>query len=139
MRSLVIPIFLYACESCTLTAETLPFEMRCYQRLCNISYKDHFTNKEVCRKIQAAIGEYDKFLTLVKKRKLRSFGHVSESSGLAKTILQETVKGKRRGGHKKQWEDNIKEWTGVEFVSSTRADENRTRWKGIVANSSVVP
>ena len=111
--------------------------MRCYQRLCNISYKDHVTNKEVCRKIQTAIGKYDKLLTLVKKRKLRSFGHVSKSSGLAKTILQETVEGKRRGGHKKRWED--KEWKGVEFVSSTRADENRTRWKGFVANSSVVP
>ena len=29
------------------------------------------TNEEVRRKIQAAIGEYDELLTLVKKRKLR--------------------------------------------------------------------
>ena len=36
-------------------------------------------------------------------------------------------------------EDNIKEWTGMDFASSTRAAENRTRWKGIVANASVVP
>ena len=55
-------------------------------------------DKEVCRKIQAAIEEYDKFLTLVKKGKLRWFGHVSRSSRLAKTPLQGTVKGKRRGG-----------------------------------------
>ena len=80
MRSLVISIFLYACESWTLTAElekrTQAFEMRCYRRLLNIWYKDHVTNEEVCRKIQAAIGEYDELLTLVKKRKL---------SGLAKS------------------------------------------------------
>ena len=38
-----------------------------------------------------------------------------------------------------RWEDNIKEWTGMDFASSTRAAENRSRWKGIVANSSVVP
>ena len=144
MRSLVIFIFLYACESWTLTAElekrTQAFEMRCYRRLLNISYKDHVTNEEVCRKIQAAIGEYDELLTLVKKRKLRWFGHVSRSSGLAKTILQGTVKGKRkRGRQKKRWEDNIKEWTGMDFASLTRAAENRSRWKGIVANSSVVP
>ena len=124
--------------------EKLAFEMRCYQRLFNISYKGHVTNNEVCRKTQAAIGEYDKLLTLVKKWKLRWFGHVSKSSGLAKTILQGTVKGKRRDKqrrdrHKKRWEDNIKEWTGMEFVSSTRAAENRTRLKGIVVNSSVVP
>ena len=113
--------------------------MRCYRRLLNISYKDHVTNAEVCRKIQTAIGEYDKLLTLVKKRKLRWFGHVSRSSGLAKTILQATVKGKRKRGRQKRWEDNIKEWTGMDFASSTRTAENRTRWKGIVANSSVVP
>ena len=91
MCSFVISIFLYACESWTLTAElekrTQAFEMRYYWRLLNISYKDHVTNEEVRRKIQAAIGEYDELLTLVKKRKLRWFGHVSRSSGLAKTIL----------------------------------------------------
>ena len=43
------------------------------------------------------------------------------SSGLAKTILQGTVKGKRkRGRQKKGWEDNIKEWTGMDFTSSIR-------------------
>ena len=106
MRSLVISIFLYACESWTLTAElqkrTQAFEMRCYRRLLNISYKDHVTNEEVRRKIQAAIGEYDELLTLVKKRKLRWLGHVSRSSGLAKTILQGTVKGKRKRGKQKK-------------------------------------
>ena len=107
--------------------------------LLNISYKGHVTNKEVRRKIQAAIGEYDELVTLVKKWKLRWFGHVSRSSGLAKTIQQGTVKGKRRRGRqKKGWEEKFKEWTGMDFASSRRAVENRTRWKGIVANSSVV-
>ena len=88
---------------------------------------------KVRRKIQAVIGEYDQLLTLVKKRKLRLFGHVSRSSGLAKTILQGTVKEKRkRGRQKKRWEDNIKEWTGMDFASSTRAAENRSRWKGLL-------
>ena len=144
MCSLVISILLYACESWTYTAQfqkrTQAFEMRCYRRLLNISYKDHVTYEEVHRKIQAAIGEYDKPMTLVKKWKLRWFGHVSRSSGLAKTILQGTVKGKRkRGRQKKRWEDNITQSTGTHIASSTRAAENRTRWKGIVANSSVVP
>ena len=68
--------------------------------LFNISYKDHVTDKEVCRKIQTTTEEYDELLTLVKKRKLRWFDQ---------TPLQGTVKGKRRGGQKKRWEDNIKE------------------------------
>ena len=87
MRSLVISIFLYACESWILTAElderTQAFGMRCYRRLLNISYKDRVTNEEVRRMIQAAIGEYDEVLILVEKRKLSWFGHVSRSSGLA--------------------------------------------------------
>ena len=78
MRFLVISIFLYACESWILTAElekkTQAIELRCYRRLLNISYKDHVTNEEVCRKIQAAFGEYDELLTLVKKWKPRWFG-----------------------------------------------------------------
>ena len=34
-------------------------------------------------------------LTIVKRRKLQWYGHVSRSSGLAKTILQGTVKGEK--------------------------------------------
>ena len=45
--------------------------------LLNISYKDHVIIEELRRKIQAAIGQYDELLTLVEKRKLRWFGHVS--------------------------------------------------------------
>ena len=31
------------------------------------------------------------------------------------------------------------EWTGMDFASSARAAEDRTRWKGVVLKSSVVP
>ena len=71
----------------TLTAElekrTQAFEMRCYWRILNISYNDHISNEEVRRKIQAAIGDYDELQTLVKNWKLRCFGYVSRSYGLA--------------------------------------------------------
>ena len=41
---------------------------------------------------------------------------VSRSSGLAKTIPQGTVEGgTRQGRQKKRWEDNIREWTGLEL------------------------
>ena len=42
--------------------------------------------------IQQAIGPHKDLLTIVKSRKLQWYGHVSRSSGLAKTILQGTVK-----------------------------------------------
>ena len=51
----------------------------------------------------------------------------------------ERKKTKRQTEEEVRLEDNIKEWTGMDFASSTRAAENRSRWKGIVGNSSVVP
>ena len=91
-----------------------------------IFYKDHVTNEEVHAKIQQAIGPHEDLLTIVKRRKLQWYGHVSCSPGLAKTILQGTVKGGRRPGRqRKRWEDNIREWTGLEFGKSQRAVENR--------------
>ena len=114
MRSLVTSIFLYACESWTLTAELQrriqAMEMRCYRKKLNISYKDHVTNEEVRAKIQQAIGPHEDVLTIGRRRKLQWYGHVSRSSGLAETILQGTVKGGRRQGEqRKRWEDNIRE------------------------------
>ena len=86
----------------TLTAEfqrrIQAMEMRCYRKILHISYKDHVTNEEVCAKIQQAIGPHEDLLMIVKRRKLQWYGHVSHSSGLAKTILQGTVKGGRRQG-----------------------------------------
>ena len=144
MRSLVTSIFLYACESWTLTAELQrriqAMEMRCYRKILHILYKDHVTNEEVRAKIQQAIGPHEDLLTIVKRRKLQCYSHVSRSSGLAKTILQGTVKGgRRRGRQRKRWEDNIREWTGLEFGKSQRAVENREKWRKLVAKSSVVP
>ena len=68
-------------------------KMRCYRKILYISYKHHVTNEEVRAKIKQAIGPYENLLTVVKRRKLQWYGHVSRSSGLAKTILQGIVKG----------------------------------------------
>ena len=103
-------------------------EMRCYRKILRISYKDHVTNEEVRAKIKQAIGSHKDLLTMVKRRELQWYGHVSRSSGLAKTILQGTVKGGRRQGrHGKRWEGNIREWTGLEFAKSQMAVENREK------------
>ena len=96
--------------------------------------------EEDSSKIQQAIGQHQDLLMIVKRRKLQWYGHVSRSSGLTKTILQGTVKGRRRQGRqRKWWEDNIREWTGLEFRMSQRAVENREKWRKLVAISSVVP
>ena len=139
MRSLVTSIFLYACESCTLTAELQrriqAMEMRCYRKVLHNSYRDHVTNEE-----QQATGSHEDLLTIIERRKLQWDGHVSRSSGLAKTILQGTVKGGRRQDRQRKWcEDNIGEWTSLEFTKSQRAVENRGKGRKLVVKLSVVP
>ena len=35
-----------------------------------------------------------------------------------------------KGRQKKRWEDNIREWTGLEFAKSKRTEENRgKKWR----------
>ena len=70
-------------------------EMRCYHKILRTSCKDHVTYKEVRAKIQQATGQHEDLLTIIKRCKLQWYGHVSYSSGLAKTILQGTVRRKK--------------------------------------------
>ena len=129
MRFLAMSIFLYACETWTITADIerkiQALEMRCFRKLLSISYRDHIINEEVKARIVNAIRRYEDLLTSVKRRKLKWYGHVTRSSGLAKTVLQGTVQGERRGGRqRKRWED-IKEWTGLEWNILLRKAETR--------------
>ena len=144
MCSLVMSIFLYACETWTITADIKrkiqALEMRCFRKLLGISYRDHITNEEVKARIGNAIGPYEDLLTSVKRRKLKWYGHVTQSSGLAKTILQGTVQGgKRRGRQRKQWEDNIKERTGLEWNIILWKAKNQQEWRKLVVKSTVEP
>ena len=54
--------------------------------------------------------------------------------------MQGTVKGGRRQSRqRKRWEDNIREWTGLEFAKSQRAVENRDEWRKLVVKSCGAP
>ena len=100
---------------------------------------DHITNEEAKTSIGNTVGPYED-LTSVKKRQMKWHGHVTRSSGLAKTVLQGTVQGgRRRGRQRKRWEDNVKEWTGLEWNSILRKAENREEWRKLVVESTVVP
>ena len=67
-----------------------------------------------------------------KRRKLQWYGHVSRSSGLAKTILQGTATGGRRqGGQRKRWETtsgNGQAWNSLSPRGQWRTEENRRNW-----------
>ena len=129
MRSLVTSIFLYACESRTLTAELQrrlqAMEMRCYSKILHISYKDHVTNEEVRAKIQQAIGPHEDLLTMVKRRKLQWYGHVSRSSGLGKKGEEDKAE-RGRGG--KTTSKNGQAWSLASPGGQWRTGKNGENW-----------
>ena len=103
-------------------------EMRCYRKILHISYKDHVTNEEVRAKIQQATGPHENLLTIVKRRKPQWYGHVSRSSGLAKTILQGTAKGEEdkadKGSGGKTTSRNGQAWSTASPRGQWRTGEN---------------
>ena len=103
MKLLKVNKCIKACvQQAELQRRIRAMEMRCYRKILRISYKDHDTNEEVRTKIQQAFGTHEDLPTTVNRRKLQWYGHVPRSSGLAKTILQGTVKGARRQGRQKK-------------------------------------
>ena len=85
-------------------------EMRCYRKILRTSYKDHATNDEVRAKIQQAVRSHEDILAVLRRHKLQWYGHVSRSSGLAKTILQGIVKeGRREGRERQKLGNNVRE------------------------------
>ncbi|GFN88353.1 hypothetical protein PoB_001485900 [Plakobranchus ocellatus] len=42
----------------------------------------------------------------------------------------------RKWRQKKRWEDNIREWTGLELRNTLRKVEDREEWKAVVRRSS---
>ena len=63
-------------------------------KLLGITYRDGITNNEVRSRIVQAAGPYDEFLSIVRRRKIKQYGHVTRGACLAKTVIQGTVPGK---------------------------------------------
>ena len=73
-RNIALPshvLFLHACESWTLTADTerriQAIEIRCLRKLLSITYRDHISNEEVRNRTRQAIGHHEDLLTTGKR------------------------------------------------------------------------
>ena len=134
VRSLVTFIFLCACESWPFTAELKKKkEYKPWKWGATSSYyASHIktmpllsTRGKPCRD-PTGNGTTQRTPDQRKEMQAAVVWSVYRSSGLVRTISQGTLKGERRQGRRrKKWEENIKEWTGLEFAKSLRAVENR--------------
>jgi hypothetical protein len=142
-KSLVLSILLYGCETWTLLADTekriKAFETKCLRKLLRISYLEHKTNDYVRSKVRSYVGPQESLLSTVKRRKLAWFGHVNRHDSLCKTIMQGTVEGgRKRGRQKKNWSDNVKEWTNMAMPELLKIAADRTMWRETCALSTLM-
>ncbi|KAL8577432.1 hypothetical protein ACOMHN_048067 [Nucella lapillus] len=123
IKSFVISILLYGCESWTLNAKTewwlQALEHKCYRKLLCIHYSEHKTNEYVRQRIDTLAGKQEPQLSVVKRRKLTWFGHVNRHDSLAKTILQGIVEGGRRRSRQ-----SLKPMLAVEFEKDDDSNEH---------------
>ena len=99
--------------------------------LC-ISYKDHVTNEELCAKILQAIGPHEDLLISIERCKLQWYGHVSRSSGPAKTSCKAQRKGEEdkvdKGRGRKTTSGNGQAWSSLSPRGQWRAGKNGGNW-----------
>jgi hypothetical protein len=133
IRCLIWPVLTSGCEAWTLNKELREnieaFEMQCYRRALRISYTEHVTNEAVLNEM----GTRRFLLGNVKARKLKYFGHITRHPGLEKDIMLGMVPGTRRqGGQRKQWADDLTEWTDLSLSELVRLAEDREAYRRFV-------
>ena len=69
----------------------------------------------------------------MKSRKLKYFGHISRRASLEKDIMLGTMPGLRRqGGQRKEWSDDLVEWTVRTILDLVQKAEDRSVYQRFV-------
>lgn len=138
LRCYVFSVLLYGVESWTLTDATTKklesFEMWLYRRILRISWTDHVSNVEVCRKMQ----KDTELIKTIKIRKLEYFGHIMRNEkrfSLLQNILQGKIPSKRGPGRRRNsWLKNLRTWFSTTTTGLFRAAANKIIIARMIAN-----
>eukprot|EP00794_Sanderia_malayensis_P004984 gene4984-5642_t len=107
------------------------FEMWIYRRIMKVPWTAKKSNVEVL----TLVNERRKLMGMIKKRKLKYFGHILRHPCLGKELCEVMVNGKRGGGRPRlKWSDNITKWTDKSYAECSRIASDRNRWRSMVAN-----
>ena len=115
------------------------FEMSCYRKVLNITWKDKTRNEDVLLRISSFKFKPKRILARITESQLSWFGHVCRMSNmrLPKRILMEMVPGTNRQGRpRKRWEDDI--IAGSTFLEAYRNAEDRNKWADFVHGANVL-
>ena len=90
---------------------------------------EHVTNETVLERVD----QNRKLLAMVKTRKLKYFDHISLHASLEKDIMLRTMPGVRRqGGQRKQWTDDLTEWSNNSIPDRVRMAQDRSAYQRFV-------
>jgi len=137
-KALVWAVVSYGCESWTINKDSekklQAFEMKTLRRMLGVTWQEHRTNESILQETN-----YKRQLVPnIKKRKLRYAGHVCRKhESIEKIIMQGMVEGKRgRGRPRRNWMDDITEWTGLSIQETTWKTKDRQKWREVVRNAA---
>ena len=140
VKTLVWMVLSYGAEAWTLKVryehKITSMEMWLWRRMMRISWTGKRTENSILHKLYIK----RELLGHVRKRKLSYFGHLCRYHGcqITKTVVEGYVEGwRRRGRPRKQYIDNIKQWTQLTTSQCVRAAEDRSRWKQLVSQAMV--
>ena len=89
---------LYGCDSWTISQKSMKrlqvFERKCYRRLLNIILREKKTNECVMeRVIELKGGRPESVEEIVKRRKLKYFGHQIRKEAMVKVMIEGKIEG----------------------------------------------
>ena len=105
--------------------------MKTYRRLLGISWKEKKTNEWVLQEVRRICGQaLEGFVEIVKKRKLKLYGHEMRRGGLLKTVIEGSMEGRRGRRPQRSWFTDVKELTGGERGAKiTQMAKDREQWR----------
>ena len=138
LRILTICVFSvlpYVSETWTLKEadkrKLLAFEMRWCRRILKINWKDMIRNEDIRKRIS----KEEIIIDIIKKIKLRLFGHIRRmhDNGLVKHTVFGKIDGKlRRRRSCREWLDDIKDWCGHSVQDLYHLAQDRRVWKKLI-------
>ena len=130
LRTCIFPIATYRCETWVLRKLDIKrinaFEMKCYRKILCITWIAHRTNCSILNELHLPT---NCLYNIVRRQKLKYFGHVTRHDGLEKTIMQGMVAGRKsRGKPIQRWEKDITDTFGT-MTAAGRVAEDRHQFR----------
>ena len=104
-------------------------------------WKEKKTNDYVRRKVAEILGENPESVEeIIKQRKLKFYGHQIMKGTMTKVLIEGGVEGVRgKGRPRRQWEDDLKEWSGGWTIERLRRATKDRQWWRTLAHDWVRP